>query len=159
MIMFHDYESVCPWQDGQSWRYQQHEYGKNVTHDEPVDYTILHELLEILSGDEPDTAGDFITIFLQDAPNYLMTMRQALYDHDAQALLHAAHTLKSSSAQFGALPLSRYCKKIEAMGLRSGDQEIRELVLLAEAEYIRVRKVLKEMLQVVLATPGSTASQ
>ncbi len=65
-------------------------------------------------------------------------IRQALTRNDAPELARAAHKLKSSSAQIGALRVARLCERLEAMGrgntLEQADVSIaqleRELALL-----------------------------
>ncbi len=43
-------------------------------------------------------------------------MRQAAQSGDAPALRLAAHSLKSNSADFGAMALNALCKQLEMMG-------------------------------------------
>jgi signal transduction histidine kinase/DNA-binding response OmpR family regulator/HPt (histidine-containing phosphotransfer) domain-containing protein len=57
--------------------------------------------------------------YAEDAPRLVASMRMAAANDDAHALQVAAHTLKSASANLGALALAGMCKNLETAG-RSG---------------------------------------
>jgi HPt (histidine-containing phosphotransfer) domain-containing protein len=55
-----------------------------------------------------------IALFLRDVPERIRAGRQALADGDLDAVGRAGHSLKSSSAQLGALRMQRVAREIEA---------------------------------------------
>ncbi len=57
--------------------------------------------------------------YAEDAPRLVASMRAAAANEDAHALQVAAHTLKSASANVGAVALAGLCKSLESTG-RSG---------------------------------------
>jgi HPt (histidine-containing phosphotransfer) domain-containing protein len=57
--------------------------------------------------------------YSEDAPRLVASMRAAAANEDAHALQVAAHTLKSASANIGAVALAGLCKSMELTG-RSG---------------------------------------
>ena len=57
-----------------------------------------------------------INIYLKGAPEQLESIRQAVTQDDGSALERAAHSLKSSSANLGALQLSEICRELEMLG-------------------------------------------
>jgi HPt (histidine-containing phosphotransfer) domain-containing protein len=57
--------------------------------------------------------------YCEDAPRLVASMRTAAANEDAHALQVAAHTLKSASANLGAVALAGMCKNLEMTG-RSG---------------------------------------
>lgn len=61
-----------------------------------------------------------IRLFLQDAPRQLDTLHTALENDDADAVVRAAHSLKSSSANVGATELAEASRELEALG-KAGD--------------------------------------
>ena len=63
-----------------------------------------------------ELAGDF----LSDAAARMARLREALARGDADSLMLEAHTLKSSSANMGALAFADLAKRFEAAG-RDGD--------------------------------------
>lgn len=66
---------------------------------------------------QPDILMRVLSQYLQTSPPIVATLRQAVLAQDADGLRRAAHRLKSSSAQLGAVTLSERCRDLEAMGL------------------------------------------
>ncbi|RCX32726.1 signal transduction histidine kinase [Thioalbus denitrificans] len=107
-----------------------------------VDKAVLVELREIME----DAFAELIQTYLRDTPTRLVAIRDAIDKTDADALRAAAHTMKSSSANLGAMPLSALAKELEALG-RSGTTEgAAELFRSAAAEYTRVKQALEASL-------------
>jgi signal transduction histidine kinase/DNA-binding response OmpR family regulator/HPt (histidine-containing phosphotransfer) domain-containing protein len=66
---------------------------------------------------EDETAvAELIELYLSDTPPLLESLQQACDARDAAVVRRTAHTLKSSSASFGALRLSSLCRDVEMMG-------------------------------------------
>jgi HPt (histidine-containing phosphotransfer) domain-containing protein len=59
---------------------------------------------------------ELIDVYLQDTPNRLAQMRQAFNGGDTETLIREAHTLKSSSANVGAMGLSALAREMESAG-------------------------------------------
>lgn len=83
-----------------------------------------------------------IDCYLEDAPKLLQAMSKGVEQKDANALNHASHTLKSSSAALGATNLANLCKKIEAMSRCENIQDASGKVLEIQTEYERVKAAL-----------------
>jgi len=100
----------------------------------PLDPDTLAALLDSVGGDREFLAELFDT-FTAEAPALLAAIEGGVAAGDAAALRHAAHTLKSTSASLGALPLSDLSKELEQAG-RTGEiaaiagrvQALRQLV-------------------------------
>jgi len=60
---------------------------------------------------------------------------------------HAAHTLKSSSATFGALTLSALCKELELLGREHQLAGAEEKVRCAESEFERVKVEIQTLVK------------
>ncbi|MHB8644745.1 MAG: response regulator, partial [Thermomicrobiales bacterium] len=80
--------------------------------------------IRAMVGDEGEAGlTSLVVCFLDDAPHLLNTMRDALGTNDAGALQTAAHTMKSTTALFGATALAGLCAALElrsAAGLMDG---------------------------------------
>ena len=63
---------------------------------------------------------ELIDVYLEDTPNRVAQLRAAVSAGDTATLIREAHTLKSSSANVGALRLSALAKQMEVAG-RSGN--------------------------------------
>ncbi len=116
--------------------------------DSPIDFHVLHNLRELDDEEDPDFLGELIKIYLLDAPQHLETMKDAIFLGDADSLKLASHTLKSSSANLGAVSFSEVCKELEYMGrvaVESGGEHVfdasvaRDRLLRAQAEWEKVR--------------------
>jgi signal transduction histidine kinase/CheY-like chemotaxis protein/HPt (histidine-containing phosphotransfer) domain-containing protein len=88
-----------------------------------LDATVLGRLRELeQAGGAPNLLFRVVGTYLESSSELLETIRSAVAGGDAAALARAAHTLKSSSAQVGALRLSALCRDLEARG-REGSIE------------------------------------
>ena len=85
---------------------------------EIIDQPTLAGLLDSLGGDV-DFLKELVDAYLDSTPGLFAAMRQAATAGDAVGLQRAAHTLKTGSANMGALGLAALCKQLEDMG-RSG---------------------------------------
>ncbi|MCB0169391.1 MAG: response regulator [Anaerolineae bacterium] len=94
----------------------------NLTQKPAVDINVLKKFQETMGKDGPDMIVELIEIFLEDAPRILVTLEKGWVNRDAEMLRTAAHTLKSGSANLGAMQLSILCKELEEIG-RSGNLE------------------------------------
>lgn len=78
-----------------------------------LDMRVIQDLRELGGEDDPGLILELIGIFLEDAPQRMDEISRGLATGDLKLLERAAHTLKSSSANIGALGLSKICKQIE----------------------------------------------
>lgn len=86
--------------------------------DRPIDRETYDRLLEVTGGDLA-FLDDLVDTYLSDADEQLDAMRSAAAIDDPETLLRPAHTLKSSSANMGALGLADQCRSLE-MDARAG---------------------------------------
>jgi signal transduction histidine kinase/CheY-like chemotaxis protein len=77
--------------------------------DPVLDDSALDELYAVIGAD----ATRIVNVFLEDAPNLLAQLERAALAPDFSALREASHSLKSSSANLGAMALSAAAKRIE----------------------------------------------
>jgi CheY-like chemotaxis protein/HPt (histidine-containing phosphotransfer) domain-containing protein len=109
-----------------------------------LDPKALEKLREMVGGDA-DFLAELIDTFLEDAPQMLAEMSQAVEDGDAAVLRRAAHSLKSNSADLGGMALSILCRELEGMGKAGTLAGASEKVTQAEAEYKRVQGALETL--------------
>jgi len=104
-----------------------------------LDHEILEELRAMLGGD----LDHLVDVFLADSPRLIGTLEQAAIGPDYDALRDAAHSLKSSSANLGAMSLSAAAKRVE-LGARERLLERPAVaVALVANEFNRARAALK----------------
>ncbi|MCC7096789.1 MAG: response regulator [Thermomonas sp.] len=107
-----------------------------------LDLGVLGELREVL-GAEVDK---IISVYLEDAPRLIAQLEHAVSASNPIALRIAAHTLKSSSANVGAMTLSNAARDLE-YGARDGTLS-QPAVAVAQivSEFSQVREALKAAL-------------
>jgi HPt (histidine-containing phosphotransfer) domain-containing protein len=110
-----------------------------------IDDAAYAVLEEIADGDN-EFISELLNQYLVDATQLFAVLAPALAESNAEDLERAAHTLKSSSANVGAMTLSNMCDDLQCIG-RSGDLAgAVEKVPAAESEYLRVCDELNERL-------------
>jgi two-component system, sensor histidine kinase and response regulator len=118
--------------------------GVGVDTTDLLDKSVLTGLREI--GDQ-ELLADLTTLFLEDAPAQLETLREAIEGGDAPSVEQVAHTLKGSCGNMGAMRMATICTELEEAG-RSGDlAPAPALVSRLNAELGRVRVALEEELK------------
>ena len=107
--------------------------GLDDLHLKVLDHGVLKELYEIM---EEDFAA-ILTSYLANVPRLMHGIESAIEGNDMQALALSAHTLKSSSANVGAVRLSELAKGLEIKG-RQGDTSNLEQIQLQIQEVCRL---------------------
>ena len=113
-----------------------------AAHAVTIDDEVLEELRAVLGGE----LDRLIRVFLDDAPRHIAALEEAALAPDLEALREHAHSLKSSSANLGAMQLSAAAKRVE-LGARTGtlDRPAVEVAKIAW-EFKRARDVLLDAL-------------
>jgi HPt (histidine-containing phosphotransfer) domain-containing protein len=107
-----------------------------------IDREVLDNLLESVGGDG-EFLADLLDIYFADTPQQFTSMHDALEKGNAEEFRRAAHSLKSNSANFGAMDLSQKAKNLEDMGKTGDLEEAGEVLQEAEIEYTKVKSDLE----------------
>ena len=83
--------------------------------------------------------------FYQDADRLLGEAREALEGGQIDDLRRAAHTLKSTSATFGAMALSVVARELEYLARDGVLEGAADLIVRAEAEFAEAKAALETM--------------
>ena len=108
-----------------------------------IDAAALERLLEI-TGDDVSFVDELIDTYLDDAIVQLEAMREAAAAGDAVAIVRPAHSLKSSSANVGAVVLASLSRALEADAGTGAVPDAVARVAAAEREFDLVRTSLLE---------------
>jgi HPt (histidine-containing phosphotransfer) domain-containing protein len=92
-----------------------------------------------------DFLPELIATFLDDAPQLIRQLHDALDANDAESFRRAAHSLKSNAATFGALELSGLARELEMIGRENKLGEGRARLGSLEEAYASAAQALKEM--------------
>jgi HPt (histidine-containing phosphotransfer) domain-containing protein len=88
---------------------------------------------------------DLVKAFLADAPKTIAQARAAVAVNDGDSVQRAFHTLKSTSATFGAMDLSEACRALEH-GARQGTLPTTAQIDATEQHFIAAREILAKKL-------------
>jgi CheY-like chemotaxis protein/HPt (histidine-containing phosphotransfer) domain-containing protein len=105
---------------------------------------------QIRQLDQDGSAGILervLQIYLDESSDLFSKIRDAINKNDAQGLRAAAHSLKSSSAQVGAMELSEFCKEMESIGRRESVSGAEEILTRTELKFEEARSALSRELE------------
>ena len=114
--------------------------------DAVLDNKALDAIRALQREGAPNILDKVIELYLSSVPELIQQMSIAAVKNDAPALQIAAHSLKSSSANVGALLLSALCKELEMMGRTNSTDGAAQKVLAVETEFKRVKQALAAMI-------------
>jgi HPt (histidine-containing phosphotransfer) domain-containing protein len=110
---------------------------------EPLSQEILASLRQLQGDDDPEFFRELVDIFIEETDAHLISLEQAIDQQNPDSLQKIAHALKSSSANVGAILVSKLSKELEEMG-RAGQIEGAQLKFTAvKYEYERAQTALK----------------
>jgi signal transduction histidine kinase/CheY-like chemotaxis protein/HPt (histidine-containing phosphotransfer) domain-containing protein len=107
-----------------------------------IDERVLDGIRSLQREGSPSVLEKIVGLYLQSSPDLIGRLHEAVRLGDADQVRTAAHTLKSSSANVGALKLSAICKELEALGRSASLGPAPSKLLDVEMEFARVRKAL-----------------
>ena len=107
-----------------------------------IDQRLLDTIRSLQRPDKPNLLNKVIDNYIADSPKLIGTIHQGIANGDLDSVKRAAHTLKSSSANLGALPLSELCKELEGCCRRNSLDGAEELLQQIETAYPLVQERL-----------------
>ena len=106
-----------------------------------IDQRTFAELKQ-MSGE--DFINELIDAFLDDAPNMITGMRDALLAKDVESFRRNAHSMKSNASTFGAVELSTLARELELMA-RENNLDIGDRLELLNQSFAKVAEELQGM--------------
>jgi histidine phosphotransfer protein HptB len=110
-----------------------------------LDPEAIAALRDLNPGDD-SFLRDLIQIYLADSPQRIAEIEEALAQGDSRKLTVAAHSLKGSSANFGATALRAVSEAMELLGKREAVAEAGGHLPALKEEYARVAAELEGLL-------------
>lgn len=107
-----------------------------------IDIGALQDLKEIMEG-EFET---LINTFIQDSSSKLDELEAAIATADADALRKVAHSLKGSSSNICAGPMSELAKQLEFLGKEGSVSGAQTILVHLRTEFATVQTLLKSHL-------------
>lgn len=109
----------------------------------PIDPAAL-DTLRRFGGEK--LLGQMAALFLSSVPPRLATAREAARVGDTEGLRRAAHSLKSSAAQLGAVEMQRHCDRAESLSTARAGESLAPLVADIEIAFGAAREALERVL-------------
>ena len=119
--------------------------GNNKTMASVLDETVLDKLRTKKQYRQRNLVSRVVQSYLHQTPKMLEELEHAGAQSDSEALVHIAHTLKSSSLTVGATKFAAVCKEIEEQGA-SGTIEFAKIESLVK-NYAEVESALEDVLE------------
>lgn len=116
---------------------------RDTSQPSPIDQSVLDGFLAIMG--QGDAAFELVELFFEDAPSMLEMMEHALRESNAREVSRAAHSLKTTSAQLGAMELSKISAEIETLARKKMLDTVADLIGRARDEYERVHAALSSL--------------
>ena len=114
-----------------------------------IDAAAFAALEALARDDDPDLVRDLIALFIDDSAQRIASLKRGLESGDAGAVSAAAHALRSSAANIGALQFSHACADVERCG-RADEVDLNELRAIGE----RTCRLYEEVVA-ALSAPGN----
>ena len=96
-----------------------------------------------------------VNAYLDEAPRHLGELRKGVAAANLDAVRMAAHTLKSSSANVGAVRLSGVLQQMESAAVKKENATLAELLATIGGEYFAAEEALKGLLVQCRSAPAT----
>ncbi len=110
-----------------------------------IDMRVIADLRELGGDDEPGLLTELIEMYLVDAPARLHDVEAGLASGDIKLVERASHTLKSSSANIGAMNLSELAKRIEEFARNQDRASITPLLAETSRSFTEAESALRAL--------------
>jgi HPt (histidine-containing phosphotransfer) domain-containing protein len=110
-----------------------------------IDESLLDSYRVLQDEGQPDVVAELIDIYLDDLPERLASVREALSAGEPSKIRSAAHALKGSSASIGAVRLAAICGDLEAIGKQGITAGASDLLPTILTEADRAAQILDQM--------------
>lgn len=114
---------------------------------EAINMDVVEELLSLSDQGDPELLVDLIQMYLDDGPNKLHEITEGLEQGDYDRVEKAAHSLKGSAGNLGAILVQGDCETLQ-MASRDGQVDtIRQGVTDLQTHYAEAEVELQKLLQ------------
>lgn len=116
-----------------------------MTDSSVIDPQAIENLRALNPGDNDEFLREIAGIFLEDTPQRIAELDQSLAAGDAAKFTRAAHSIKGSSANLGAMALRSVAEKLEHQARTGGLTDVAALVSEIKAEFARAQTELGKL--------------
>jgi signal transduction histidine kinase/CheY-like chemotaxis protein/pSer/pThr/pTyr-binding forkhead associated (FHA) protein/HPt (histidine-containing phosphotransfer) domain-containing protein len=112
-----------------------------------LDHQVLDDLRSLAGAKAKTFLSGIIGQYFEDSPQKLQAIEQAIDNQDATALRQAAHGLRSSSANLGAIAIADLCKQLEDLARSGTTQGSSTTMELLAQTYPKVKLALQQEIE------------
>ncbi len=91
---------------------------KEINNNSAIDLSVLESICEMAGEEASLLLEEMVTSYLDDTEIRLQAIASAIEAADSESIFQAAHSMKSSSANLGAVNLSQLCEELEQLRQR-----------------------------------------
>ena len=117
-----------------------------MPHSPVIDPQAIESLRSLNPGDNDEFLREITAIFLEDTPRRLAELDESLAAADVSRFSRAAHSIKGSSANLGAMVLRGAAEKLEHEARHNGLSGVAALLAAVKAEFERARGELSTLI-------------
>lgn len=104
-----------------------------------IDPQSIESLRELNPGDGDEFLREIIAIYLEDTPHRVAELEQSLAAGDRPKFTRAAHSIKGSSANVGAMTVRVVAETLEHESQRAGLGDVAALISQLKQEFARAQ--------------------
>lgn len=113
----------------------------------PLDMEVIEELLDLGDGGDPELLVDLIRMFLENAPSKLESILDGVSEGDWEKVERAAHSLKSSSGNLGAVDLQDCADLFQVASRKEAADRLEESVAKLSKDFSTATDALRDLLK------------
>ena len=113
---------------------------------QPINMDVVEELLALCEDGDPELLVDLIRMFLQDGPTKVGTIETATSGREFARVERAAHSLKGSAGNLGAVAVQEDCEQLQEAVRRGQLQHLPALVGQLRAHFAEAEMALQDLL-------------
>ncbi len=110
-----------------------------------IDLQAIENLRQLSPGDDDAFVKEICGIFVADTPNRLAELDAGVVANDVGSFVRAAHSIKGSSANLGAVNLRAAAEHLEAKARKDGLGSIQSQLLVVKGEFAKAKAEIERM--------------
>lgn len=109
-----------------------------------IDINMIDNLVHILNNRSPDSLESLVSVYLESSVDIVQKLYQFFTNDDYENIWQSAHSLQSSSANFGAYQLAALCRDLEEAGRECRKEVLSLIIQNIDTEFSLVAKELRQ---------------
>ena len=110
-----------------------------------IDPQAIENLRALTPGDDDAFLREIVGIFLEDTPKRIAELEQSLSGNDPLRFTRAAHSIKGSSSNLGAMALRAVSERLEHQSKQTGLTGVEALLAELKTEFARAATELRQI--------------